>query len=65
MADGVADGLDCIALAELFEALSRNLAERELKALSDLLAAESDDRRGAQADWFGLRPPPVAPWWSG
>lgn len=58
----MADGLDCIALAEFREALSRNLSERELKALSDLLVAESDDRREAQTDWFGLRPLPVAPW---
>jgi hypothetical protein len=63
MADRFADGLDCIALAELSDALSRNLAERDLKALSDLLAVESADRRGAQADWFGVRPPPVVPWW--
>jgi hypothetical protein len=63
MADHSADGLDCIALAELHAALSRNLPEQDLKALSDLLAAESEDRRGAQADRFGVRPPPVTPWW--
>jgi hypothetical protein len=63
MAEGFADGLDCIARAELREALSRNLGERDLQALSDLLAVESDDRRLAQADWFGRRPGPYPPWW--
>ena len=63
MANGFAERLDCIARAELLAARSRNLAERELKALTDLLAAETEDRREAQADWFGARPPPTAPWW--
>jgi hypothetical protein len=63
MAEGFADGLDCIARAELREALSRNLGERDLQALSDLLVAESADRRGAQTDWFGARPPPFVPGW--
>jgi hypothetical protein len=62
MADGFVDGLDCIARAELLAALSRNLGARDLQALSDLLMAESADRRGAQTDWFGARPP-VVPWW--
>jgi hypothetical protein len=54
--------LDCIARAELNEALSRNLGEHDLQALGNLLVAESADRRGAQTDWFGARPP-VVPWW--
>jgi hypothetical protein len=62
MAEGFVDALDCIAQAELNEALSRNLGERDLQALGNLLVAESADRRGAQTDWFGARPP-VLPWW--
>jgi hypothetical protein len=62
MAEGSVDGLDCIARAELQAALSRNLGARELQALSDLLAAEGADRREAQTDWFGARPP-LLPWW--
>lgn len=61
MAEGFVDALDCIAGAELNEALSRNLGAHDLRALSDLLVAESADRRGAQTDWFGARPP-VLPW---
>ena len=62
MAEGFVDALDCIARAELDAALSRDLGARELQALSDLLMVESADRRGAQTDWFGARPP-VLPWW--